>query len=381
MGGHNTADFMSTMHHPIPQIQPRRLRRLLRRLVDIYSPSGKEEDVLSYVYGYMKRHHIPVMRQFVDDSRYNLLVMPPEIDVQLALIGHLDTVAAYDLDHYGYQENGDQVTGLGTADMKSGCAAMVEAFMSVWESGFTRLPVALALVVGEEEEGDGTERLVKDFYFPWAVVAEPTDLHPCLSHYGYLEIHICTRGKRRHASLADRTHNPVENMLKVLMKISRYMVDRRPEGVYNIRDLLSSHVGFAVPDWCEVWLDVHLPPHSPIGEVSLELEQIVERMRKDNPQNNVAMRFATVHDGYALPEKGPVVEAMQNLYKMRSLSWIPQAFSSHSDANRLWISGVKPILLGPGQLQMAHAPEESVSFKQVQWAAEFYRDLMISMGC
>jgi acetylornithine deacetylase len=73
MGGHNTADFMSTMHHPIPQNQPRRLRRFLRRLVDIYSPSGKEEDVLSYVYGYMKRHHIPVMRQFVDDSRYNLV--------------------------------------------------------------------------------------------------------------------------------------------------------------------------------------------------------------------------------------------------------------------------------------------------------------------
>jgi len=381
MGGHNTADFMSAMHHPIPQIQPWRLRRLLRRLVDIYSPSGKEEDVLSYVYGYMKRHHIPVMRQFVDDSRYNLVVIPPEIDVQLALIGHLDTVAAYDLDHYGYQENGDQVTGLGTADMKSGCAAMVEAFISVWESGFTRLPVALALVVGEEEEGDGIERLVKDFYFPWAVVAEPTDLHPCLSHYGYLEIQIYTRGKRRHASLADRTQNPVENMLKVLMKISRYMVDRRPEGVYNIRDLLSSHVGFAVPDWCEVWLDVHLPPHSPIGEVSLELQQIVERIRKENPQNNAAMRFVTVHDGYELPEKGPVVEAVQNLYKMRSLLWTPQAFSSHSDANRLWISGVKPILLGPGQLQMAHAPEESVSFNQVQWAAEFYRDLMISMGC
>ena len=362
------------------QIQVRRLRRLLRRLVNIYSPSGKEEDILSYVYGYMRKHHLPVIRQFVDDSRYNLVVIPPEADVQLALIGHLDTVAAYDLDHYGYRETGDQVTGLGAADMKSGCAAMVEAFISVWEGGFTRFPVALALVVGEEEEGDGADRLVEDFYFPWAVVAEPTDLRPCLSHYGYLEIQICARGRRLHASLADRTHNPVENMLSVLMQVSRYMRDHRPEGVYNIRDLLSSHVGFAVPDWCEVWLDVHLPPHSPIGEVSLELEQIIERIRMDNPQNNTAIRFVTVHDGYELPEKGPVVEALQTLYKIRSLAWTPQAFSSHSDANRLWISGVKPILLGPGQLYMAHAPEESVSFNQVQRAAEFYRDLILSMG-
>ncbi len=380
MGEHNSGGFMPTRHTSIPQIQPGRLRRLLRRLVDIYSPSGKEEDVLSYVHGYMKKHHLPVMRQFVDDSRYNLVVMPPDTDVQLALIGHLDTVTAYDFDHYGYQETGDTVTGLGTADMKSGCAAMVEAFICAWESGFTRLPAALALVVGEEEEGDGIERLVEDFYFPWAVVAEPTDLHPCLSHYGYMEIQIATRGKRLHASLADRTQNPVENMLRVLMNVSRYMMNCRPEGVYNIRDLLSSHVGFAVPDWCEVWLDIHLPPHSPIGEVSLELEQIVERTRKDNPQNNAAIRFVTVHDGYELPEKGPVIEAVRDLYKIRSLTWCPQAFSSHSDANRLWISGVKPILLGPGQLHMAHAPEESVPFSQVQWAAEFYRDLIISMG-
>jgi acetylornithine deacetylase len=380
MGGLKTADFMSMMNKPLHQIQPKRLRHLLRRLVDIYSPSGKEEDILSYVNAYLKRHHLPVIRQFVDESRYNLVVMPPETDVQLALIGHLDTVAAYDLDHYGYQETGDQISGLGTSDMKSGCAALIEAFLSVWESGLSRRPVALALVVGEEEEGDGIERLVDEFYFPWALVAEPTDLRPCLSNYGYLEIQICTRGRRLHASLADRTHNPVESMLRLLMQVSRYMVDRRPEGVYNIRDLLSSHVGFAVPDRCEVWLDVHLPPHSPIGEVSLELEQIVQRTQEDHPQNSASIRFVTVHDGYELPEKGPVVEVLQSLYKKRALAWAPQAFSSHSDANRLWFSGVKPILLGPGQLYMAHAPEESVSFNQVQWAAEFYRDLIISLG-
>jgi acetylornithine deacetylase len=117
-----------------------------------------------------------------------------------------------------------------------------------------------------------------------------------------------------------------------------------------------------------------------MGDISFELEQIIDQSRKDNPQNNASIRFVTVHDGYELPEKGPVVKALQNLYKKHSLAWIPQAFTSHSDANRLWISGVKPILLGPGRLQMAHAPDESISFNQVQWAAELYRDLIISMS-
>ncbi len=360
------------------QIQPKRLNLLLRRLLDIYSPSGKEEDVLSYLHGYLKKNHLPVIRQTVDDSRYNLLVMPTESDPIIALIGHVDTVAAYDLDRYGYKQKDDLIIGLGAADMKGGCAAMIEAFLSAWEAGFHRLPVALALVVGEEEEGDGAERLVEEFHFPWAVLAEPTNLHPCLSHYGYMEIQVCTRGKRRHASLANQSRNPIENMLQVLMQICRYMINNRPEGVYNIRDLLSSQVGFAVPDWCEAWLDVHLPPHFPMGDIAIELEEIVEQAREDNPEHNATIRFATIHDGYELPEKGALITSLKTIYDKHALPWELQVFPSHSDANHLWTSGVKPILLGPGELQMAHAPDESISLRQVLSAARLYLDLMLS---
>jgi len=37
-------------------------------------------------------------------------------------------------------------------------------------------------------------------------------------------------------------------------------------------------------------------------------------------------------------------------------------------------------LLGPGQLEKAHAPDESVSFQQVTLAAELYRDLLMSLA-
>ncbi|MFH1490366.1 MAG: hypothetical protein ABII06_15780 [Pseudomonadota bacterium] len=83
---------MGESHDPI---QPQRLRKLLRRLLDIYSPSGKEEDALHYLQGYLKRQGLPVSRQTVDENRYNLMVIPTERDVQAALIGHVDTVAAH----------------------------------------------------------------------------------------------------------------------------------------------------------------------------------------------------------------------------------------------------------------------------------------------
>ena len=360
-------------------IDPQRLRRLLHRLMDIYSPSGKEEEILAYLHGHLKRKGLPVIRQEVDDSRYNLIMVPPEGEARLALVGHLDTVVAYDLEQYGYEEEEDLIVGLGAADMKGGCAAMVEAYLSLWEAGHQNLPVALVMVVGEEEEGDGAERLMDEYYFPWAIIAEPTDLHPCMSCYGYMEVQVSTRGRRVHASLASQSQNPIECMLHILMQITHYIAENRPEGVYNIRDILSTQAGFAVPDWCEAWLDLHLPPQAALGEISLELEELVERLGKENSHIDTTIRLATVEGGYELPEKGSVVEALKTVYQKHSQPWAPQPFPSHSDANRLWASGVKPILLGPGQLSQAHAPEESVSFQQVIIAAEIYRDLILSL--
>jgi acetylornithine deacetylase len=360
-------------------IDPQRLRRLLRQLIDIYSPSGKEEDVLAYLHGYLKKNGLSALRQSVDDSRYNLIVIPPDTAARVAFIGHLDTVVAYDLENYGYEEQDDLVFGLGAADMKSGCAAMIEAYLTLWEAGHQQLPVTLAMVVGEEEEGDGAARLMEEYHFPWAIIAEPTDLCPCLSCYGYMEVQLSATGKRVHASLANRDQNPIETMLGLLLHISHYMVSDRPEGIYNIRNLLSTQAGFAVPDWCEAWLDVHVPPHAPIGDISLELEEIVDRVQKENPQVDTSIRLATIEAGYELPERGSVVEALRATYSHHSLAWEPQPFPSHSDANQLWASGVKPILLGPGQLEKAHAPEESISFQQVVDAAKLYRGLILSL--
>ena len=360
-------------------VRPQRLRTLLHRLVDIYSPSGKEEEILDFLYTYLKRHRLPVTRQAVDEKRYNLVVVPKEVEVQMALIAHVDTVAAFDLDHYGCEERDDQIIGLGTADMKGGCAAMVEAYVTLWKRSPSPLPVALALVVGEEEEGDGARRLVKDFRFPWAIIGEPTDIVPCLSHYGYVEIQLSTRGRRMHPSLANQGQSPVDSMLHLLLRMTHYMEMQRPELVYNIRDLHSSRAGFSVPDRCEVWLDVHLPPAAPLGMITLELEELVAQGRKATPALDATLRFAMIHAGYELPDKGPVMEALKAVYARRSLPLESQAFRSHSDANELWAAGVKPLLLGPGQLEKAHAPEESVSFGQVRLAAEIYLELLASL--
>jgi acetylornithine deacetylase len=357
-------------------IDPNRLRKLLLRLIDIYSPSGKEEEVLSYLRGYLKRQGLDVTTQPVDEHRYNLIVAPDGSDIRLALIGHLDTVTAYDLDHYTAIEKDDEIIGLGAADMKGGCAAMIEAFLSLTNQGSIAQPVALCLVVGEEETGDGAAQLMKEYRFPWAVIGEPTDLIPCVQCYGYLESQINTVGKRQHASLAGRKKNAVEILLNGLLTFTNHMERKRPELIYNIRDLFTPPAGFAVPEYCEAWIDIHVPPDTSIGEIITEIEELVSG--KDNGTSDITVQFRTetIDAGYDLPDKGRTLDAMKQVFADHGLPWQPRPFRSHSDANQIFSSGTKPILLGPGQLEKAHAQDESVSLRQVVKASELYFDFI-----
>jgi acetylornithine deacetylase len=88
-----------------------------------------------------------VERQEVEKERYNLRVTMGRGEPQLYLVGHVDT---WDLEAFGAEEEGDIIRGLGTADMKGGCATMVEAWLALADAlqPIERPPVGLLLVVG-----------------------------------------------------------------------------------------------------------------------------------------------------------------------------------------------------------------------------------------
>jgi acetylornithine deacetylase len=361
-------------------IKPDRLKKLLIELVDIYSPSGKEEEIVEFAERYLKKYGLAVSKQEVDENRFNLIALPEGKDeVNLCFVGHLDTVTAHDLEDFGCHEEGDNIFGLGTADMKAGCAAMMETFVALAGRKKAFPPVGLALVVGEEEDSSGAKALVREYSFPWAVIGEPTSLMPCLGHYGYLEVLLRTEGKRAHSSMPELGKNAIEAMLRLLLQITEY-AGSAPHGmVYNIRELSGFPGGFVVPDTCEAWLDLHLPPNARLDVLKRELEQLVEAAGADITDLNTRLKFEETHAGYRISEDRPFISRLKATYTRMSLPWEPQDFRSHSDGSVLWAAGVDPIVLGPGRLEAAHTPEESVSFQQVVQAAQLYLNLALNL--
>ncbi len=356
-------------------IQPERLLQSLTDMVNMYSPSGKETQIVQYLSRYLMEHDLPVTLRPVTDGRWNIEVLfDPQPEV--AFLGHVDTVPAFDIESYEARLEDGILHGLGTADMKGGCAAMIEAFVAAREAGITPQKAALFLVVGEEESGDGTTALLESIQFPWAIIAEPTNLNPCLQHYGYVEMRIQASGRRRHAAMAGREYNAILNLLRTLVRLAETMESDFPQAVLNIRSVHSSESGFAVPGSCEAWVDLHLPPSIDLPSFTDRIKETAETCLRNSSLTHSHVDFPLLAAGYDLPSEGLLPEILKTIYTDGNLPWTSEPFRSHSDANLLREAGCAPIMLGPGDLARAHTSEECINISEVATAAEIYLGIL-----
>ena len=364
----------------LERLRPERTETLLTDLIDIYSPCWGEQEVQELVFRYLDAHGARVEKQPVGErGRFNVIARTGEGPVGLLLLGHIDTVVKwYQGDHRARRE-GSVLRGLGSSDMKSGCAAMIEAFLSL-----SQVPdpvgapsIALALVVGEEDEGDGIRALLEVMAPEVAVVGEPTSMRLCPAHYGYLEVLLTTHGRRAHSALPEIGRNAIEAMMAVITGLMGPLsngdnASERPGLVCNLRELRGGGNAFVVPEYCEAVLDLHLPPEVTLARVKEEMRHRVRALASQHPQHHCQAKFKFGFNGYRLlesdPEIAPLLEACVDV------SFQPKrdVFRSHSDANCLWHQGTRPIVIGPGDLTTAHTIDERVVLKELHQATQLY---------
>jgi acetylornithine deacetylase len=364
-------------------IDPQRLRQTLMEMIDIYSPSGKEEDIQLYLEERLAATGIPVHRQVVEDDRYNLVATMGEVEPALYLVGHVDTVAAWDIEEYAAVEEWGIVRGLGSADMKGGCAAMVETWLALATLPEPKRPsLGLLLVVGEEENGDGSARFLQEQCPQHVIIGEPTSMLPAFNHFGYMEVSLVTQGRRIHSSLPELGHNAIESMLRVLLQLERSsLFEPTPSKlVYSIREMSSSRAGFVVPDRCEAMIDLHLSPDTDPAVVRREMETVLAKARRAIKGLYLEIDFAFESEGYQLTPDEQLLATLEEVYPRLNLPLRFVPFRSHSDGNLFFQAGSKPLILGPGSLETAHTADEQTSLPEVEAAARVYAALALS-GC
>lgn len=368
-----------------------RVDRLLEAAVNHYSPPYAEEPATRVFARYLEDAGIPYQRQPVvggadtgGGSRANLIVRLGPQPPDLLWLGHVDTVVAMDEEHASASLENGVLYGLGSADMKSGCAAALEAARALHDSGaeLTR-GLCVALVVGEEEYGDGAEALSEVVSAPLAVVGEPTGLVPCLEHYGYVECELSASGARAHAALPEVGSSAIHAMMDWLLGIldARRDLDRPEQIAFNPRAIQGGGDMFAVAERCHASLDVHFSPglrRDLIQEV-LEASRLASLER--HPGCGLQSEQLYAARGYEVDRAERALAPVWEAFSSLDLDPAPGVFRSHSDASPLHARGVVPVVCGPGRLEVAHTPTEHVALSEVHRAAELYAAIFEHVCC
>lgn len=329
------------------------------------------------------RQPLPVGGGPTGDHRANLIVELGPQPSALMWVGHVDTVPLIDEEEQRTHRDGDILHGLGTADMKSGCAAIVEALAALVGAGVEfKRGLTVALVVGEEEYGDGSEALLAWRTAPLTVIGEPTGLVPCVDHYGYYECRLKVGGARAHAALPEMGANAIHAMLAWMQRI----IEAGQQGDFaagltiNPREIRGGASLFMVAAECEAAVDIHAPP----GVDSAVIDRLIEAARDQaaatHPRCELAYENLYWATGYAHAADEPLLAPLQRACAATGVAWTPTAFRSHSDGSLFHQQGSVPVICGPGRLEVAHTRHEHVSLAETQRAARLYA-AMIYEAC
>jgi len=365
-------------------IDDERLINLLTEAVEQYSPSYAEEPAMQVFAARLNECGVRYMRQPLPqasgpagDSRANLIIELGPQPSTLMWVGHVDTVPLVDEEEQRMHREGDILHGLGSADMKSGCAAIIEAVIAVVRSGVElRRGLTVALVVGEEEYGDGSEALLEWRTAPLTVIGEPTGLVPCVDHYGYYECLLTVHGARAHAALPEMGASAIHAMLVWMQQILESGDVMKHGLTINPRQIRGGAGLFMVAQQCEAAIDIHVPPGVEFEVIGRLIEQARETAQATHPRCELQFENVYWATGYANAQDDPLLNPVYQAYQATGLNWEPAAFRSHSDGSLFYQKGSVPVICGPGRLEVAHTRHEHVSLQETRDAARLYAALI-----
>ena len=365
-------------------------RDLLARLVAFDTAAPKDtREIAQFLCEYLDRPGIRCERNPSPQGDQDNLVFTtgPEVDpasrAGLTLCGHVDVVPADEpewlSDPFVLTETEDALVGRGAADMKGFVALAVNALA---EAGRRRLRRPLALVLTYDEEV-GTLG-ARSFIATWpadqplprrTVVGEPTSMAAVRLHKGFTGLHIVVPGRSAHSGYPQFGKNAIEPAARAVTALAdlRRELEREPcpnaeffpsvpHVAFNIGRIRGGVAENVVPDRCEI--DVAFRPLP-----GMDARPIVERARAA-----VADAVGGEHVFEVVHEAPPMfLDADSDLYVdlCRILGQTETVSASYAtDAGWLQQGGFDCLLWGPGTIEVAHRPNESMPKEEFRRARE-----------
>lgn len=304
----------------------------------------------------------------------------------LVLAGHTDTVPydedGWDSDPFRLREADGRFYGLGTCDMKSFLALAVEAARE-FEAGNFKEPLMILATADEETSMSGARALVEAGrpQARHAVIGEPTGMHPVRMHKGMMMDAIHVTGRSGHSSDPSLGANALEGMHRVIAALLEWrgelqrqhrMEDFKvPFPTMNLGYIRGGDNPNRICAGCELGIDLRPLPGMDRNELRRQLH---ERVRDAMNGNGLDVDFEVLFDGADAMETrddAPIVKAAEEL-----TGYSAEAVAFSTEAPYLSNLGMDVVVLGPGDIDQAHQPNEFLALDRIEPTVEVLRKLI-----
>ena len=379
----------------IKRVTPIDLLQSLVRIPSHRDLPQQETAVARELAGYLESYGLEPRLEEVVDGRLNLLctVQANLEGPHLLLCGHTDTVPLNKDDAgvgFSGETEGGLVHGRGAVDMKGALAAMAAALVAVFKTNLLeRGSVTLAAVIDEEMESLGAEYLVQSgFQANGAIVGEPTLNRICLGHKGLEWLEFEFRGQAAHGGTPQAGVNAIEGASRFVELARCELIPRFEERsdpligppTLNFGTIQGGDQPSTVAARCVLTADRRSVPGETFESICGELKDLLTQVESEMPGLTTVIRrvpggMATMeHVALETAEEDPVIEAASEA-RRQVCGAVGElgAFPAWTDGALLArFGGIPTIVMGPGDLAVAHSPRESVAVDQVLEAARLY---------
>ncbi|EGA89345.1 hypothetical protein GPDM_10565 [Planococcus donghaensis MPA1U2] len=225
--------------------------------------------------------------------------------------GHVDVVPGHEEQFVPVVEQ-DRLYGRGSADMKAGVAAMMQAFVELDDTKLKRT-VQLHIVTDEETGGRNTSKwLVEQGYHGnFVICGEPTGLKVGLQSKGVVRMDITFKGKPAHGSRPWEGVNAIESAMKFHQGITDLPFRKESTEYYeqpsvNLPIINAGDRYNVVPAICEVAYEIRYMPGQDKDEIIRQLASVADAV-------DVEMEYKASGSTPALttPKENPYIQSLQ----------------------------------------------------------------------
>ena len=373
---------------------------LIKTLIAFDTTSRESNlELIAFIQEYLTGHGVESMLVHNEDgTKANLYATIGDQDkAGVMLSGHTDVVPvdgqAWDTDPFQVTEKDEKFYGRGTADMKS-FIAIALAFVPEFLSRRLKTPIHLAFSYDEEVGCIGVRRLIdklKEMPVKPAmcIVGEPTSMQVVTGHKGKRSFIANVRGLESHSALAPLGVNAVEyaaELINYMKNMARRIEAEGPfDELYEITHT-TVHTGVIsggvqlniVPNACRVEFEFrYLANHDP-DALEAEIREYAKdtlepKMHAVSAETGIDIECYNDMPGLEMDPGEDVVAFVKALAGRNDHAKV--AFGTEAGLFHTRVQ-IPTVVCGPGDIAVAHKPNEFIPLDQIAKGEDFMRRLL-----